>query len=580
MRTKRRPGNFIWYGFGAGVILLSLAAVGRSLIIGLDIDEQYAVTLAYRIASGDILLKEMWEPHQTTAIWPAFFVKLYLSVFGNGEYLVLFLRVLGVFLGAGVSFFWYRVMKQRFDKKVSFLTALIVFHTLPKWIQTPEFANTQIWFLLLTMLCVLQYVQCKKMIYAFGAGLFMVLEVLAYPSCVLLFPFYVVFLWKTAGGKKAKDQKGTIVFTGVCLGCALCFVGYLLCHMSFGEMISYIGYVFADADHSMGILDKLAAYGKEALEILLYVGFYGLIAGVLTCVLRRWKKCPLQKTDLFFALLLLAALLDQIRLWAFGLTPNVHPQIHYLLLFVTGGVLYGKEKEKRQERRILFYLGWISSLIAFAAVMLFTNLDMKASFVHLLPGMLCSFLFWTDKKCTDKKCTDEEAEKKQDSIAWIKVLLLVWVIVLIGARGYLVRATEGWHETVFSVKQKALYSSASGVYCSYMVGYQYNADYLFLHEKVQPEEKMLYIGANGLTYLMDDREVCSASTISTPFYDEKYIEYYKINPEKTPDVIVVDRYFWGAYPDRVEPIKEWILANYDWENKEESEFLWIVRVKK
>ena len=575
MKEKRKVVNYIWYGFCVGVLFLSLAAVAKSLIIGLDIDEQYAVTLAYRITTGDILLKEMWEPHQTTAIFPALFIKFWMSVVENGEYLLIFLRFVGVLIGFGVSFFWYKVIKQEFDKKISFLTALIIFHTLPKWIQTPEFANTQIWFLLLTMLCILQYVQHKKLIYAFGAGIFMVLEVLAYPSCVLLFLYYVLFLWKMSGKKKIKDQKGTVMFAGVCIVSAVCFVGYLLRYMSLGEMAIYVEYVLSDADHSVGMVDKLVAYGKEMVEILLYSGFYGLIAGLLTYALGRRKQSRLQKKDLFLLLLLLVSLLDQIRLWAFGLILNVHPQIHYLLLFTVGIVLYVSEKEKRQERKLLFYLSWVASFIAFVAVLLFTNLDMKASFVHLLPGMLCSWIFWMQGESADAG-----VERRGRKNVCVKALLMFWVIVLIGARGYLVRATEGWHETVFDVKQKALHSTTCGVYCPYMVGYQYNEDYLFLHNNVQPQEKMLYIGANNLVYLMEHREVCTASTISTPFYDEKYIEYYEINPGKVPDVIVVDRSFWKGYPDRVEPIKEWIFANYDWENKEESEFLWIIRKKK
>ena len=68
-RTKRE--NLIWLLTVLTLLGLSAVAVVRSLIIGLDIDEQYAVTLAYRIARGDILVKEVWEPHQTSALLPA-----------------------------------------------------------------------------------------------------------------------------------------------------------------------------------------------------------------------------------------------------------------------------------------------------------------------------------------------------------------------------------------------------------------------------------------------------------------------------------------------------------------------------
>ena len=189
-RTKRE--NLIWLLAVLTLLGLSAVAVVRSLIIGLDIDEQYAVTLAYRIARGDILVKEVWEPHQTSALLPALLTKLFLLCKGNSEYLVLYLRGVGVLCQLAVSVSWFCVIRKIYGDKVGFLSALIVFHTLPKGIVTPEFANQQIWLLLMVFLCVLQYSRTLKKRYCAAAGLFMVLEVLAYPSCVLLFPIYLV----------------------------------------------------------------------------------------------------------------------------------------------------------------------------------------------------------------------------------------------------------------------------------------------------------------------------------------------------------------------------------------------------
>ena len=148
-RTKRE--NLIWLLAVLTLLGLSAVAVVRSLIIGLDIDEQYAVTLAYRIARGDILVKEVWEPHQTSALLPALLTKLFLLCKGNSEYLVLYLRGVGVLCQLAVSVSWFCVIRKIYGDKVGFLSALIVFHTLPKGIVTPEFANQQIWLLLMVV---------------------------------------------------------------------------------------------------------------------------------------------------------------------------------------------------------------------------------------------------------------------------------------------------------------------------------------------------------------------------------------------------------------------------------------------
>ena len=133
----------------AGATALS---VGRSWIIGLDMDEQYAVVLAYRIAKGDMLIREIWDPHQTSAILPALLIKVFLLFTEDNTFLLLYLRISGTLFQAIVSFLWYRVMRAEYGKRPALLTALVFFHTMAKWIVAPEFANQQLLFWILRML--------------------------------------------------------------------------------------------------------------------------------------------------------------------------------------------------------------------------------------------------------------------------------------------------------------------------------------------------------------------------------------------------------------------------------------------
>ena len=57
--------------------IAAITAVKR-IFFGLDNDEQYSLALAYRVARGDILFKEMWEPHQLSVLFLAILVKKYL----------------------------------------------------------------------------------------------------------------------------------------------------------------------------------------------------------------------------------------------------------------------------------------------------------------------------------------------------------------------------------------------------------------------------------------------------------------------------------------------------------------------
>lgn len=586
--------NWIWPLLCIALAGLTVLAAGRSLIIGMDADEQYAVVLAYRIAQGDLLIQEIWDPHQTSAILPALLIKLFQMFVSDNTCLLLFLRTAGILFQAGVAFLWYLAMRARYGGRPALLTALVLFHTLPKWIVTPEFANQQMLFWILTILCLYRYDETKKSFYCVLAGISLCFTVLAYPSCVLLFFPYVIWLGK-------RERRAAVLLTLTCFLGAGIFVGYLFSYLSFSEFGLYMEQILGDPSHNAGPLEKLIGYCREVGELAVYLCFY-LIVGLFFSWLvyrginRKRSYGRISYRDCLLVSVLCAATVDQIRLWALGLVPAVHPQIHYLVLFVFGGFLYHgvswkqasrkdvSRKHVSQEKKArwagLYELAWLPSLVGFGAVILLTNLDFKASFVHLLPGMLAALLFWCDSGREQRAVSTAEVTVKQSGkyFGYRLILPVMWVFVLIGARGYLVRADEGRPENVFCVKQKALYGAAKNVYCSYMTGYQYNSDYLFIGEKLEPGTKALYIGNNlQLIYLMNDIEVCAASVISTPTFDERYLTYYEMNQDKLPEAIIIDKSYFLAMEEKHIPISGWLRTEYDWEGKEESEFLWVVR---
>ena len=66
-------------------ILAIIAYTAKNLFIGADTDEGYGIMVGYRLAMGDRLLLEMWEPHQTSAIFTAVFIRLFVMLTVGGE---------------------------------------------------------------------------------------------------------------------------------------------------------------------------------------------------------------------------------------------------------------------------------------------------------------------------------------------------------------------------------------------------------------------------------------------------------------------------------------------------------------
>ena len=66
MSAKRRIEP---YHVAAAVLaLLAVLSVVKTLFSGLEIDEQYALSISWRLVKGDALFYTMWEPHQLSAL--------------------------------------------------------------------------------------------------------------------------------------------------------------------------------------------------------------------------------------------------------------------------------------------------------------------------------------------------------------------------------------------------------------------------------------------------------------------------------------------------------------------------------
>ena len=548
-------------------ILISGIAVIRSLVFGMDIDEEYSVALAYRIASGDTLIKEMYEPHQLSAILPAVFVKLFMIVTGGCEYLCLYLRFLGIVFAFIVSLAWYISLSKVYNKQLVFLTSVIVFNTFPKGIVSLEFTNAELWMLLLTGISLFNYFRSSKNIHIIFAGISMVFEVLAYPSCVFLFPFFLAVLLRK------KKIKAALIFAGECVLSAGAFLTYLLSKMTFNELLSGIGYVMSDEEHSKGLITKLLGRIGELPEILIYCLAYALIGFMISFVICKVFSLQNQKSDnslwaLFPTITLAIALLDQLRLWLFCGEALVYPQIIYLIAIVYGGFLYAKGMRTDSDILLLNFF-YIPGIIALFCVLLLSNLTIKSAQVHLIPSVLCMFLW-----------LDSPEEERPESRKWpVYLLSILWCIVIIAGRIYMVRDGGFNNGNINFVKQKILYGPGKYIYAPYMTGYRINEEQDFLTENIPVGSKVWYLGTHNLIYFADDYEVCTASTISTPVYNQTCLDYFDINPGKIPEYVILDMDFLKNQKENIsDDVFSWIEEHYECIDSE-NEYLLIYESK-
>lgn len=130
-------------------------------------------------------------------------------------------------------------------------------------------------------------------------------------------------------------------------------------------------------------------------------------------------------------------------------------------------------------------------------------------------------------------------DEKRLPAARLSMLLMIFILFL--ARGWLVMENNGYKENVQYVKQKALSGPAEGIYCVYNDGYDYNTAAEFLSEYASEGDTILVAGSHSLWYMLGDYKIGTYSTISTPTFDERLLEYYELYPDRKPDLVIGEK---------------------------------------
>jgi hypothetical protein len=573
---RKRKENVLFIVLTGLFLFACLLTCIKRILTGYDLDEQYAVTLAYRIISGDILIKEMWEPHMFSGLFTAIPVWIYLQIRGNADYLVIFLRIFGLLIQGLVTLCWFTVMKDKTNRFGALFSAAGIFFVLPKLIQSPEFANMEIWFLILTGLLILAAQKREKAIYYMAAGVSFLIVMCAYPSCILLLPLYLVVIAK-------KKNMAWFLLPSIVFGLGTLL--YLLLFVGAGNLLPNVKHILSDGSHAGGFASKILGYLGEMPALLLHLVIYALIGALISALIvlmgnmvpgpekkeTRIKFKSKEYLYLSLAFFVIAAFLDQLRFWLVLRVPNVHPQYRFAALFLAGIILFAMmEKEQRKKWKDSFLLFAVASFIGFAAILALTNLDIKATLVHLLPGCLLCLAF---------------AGEVYDAFRGNKALRVVVTIaifstILVNYFGinWLIRINnEGAHEDLHYGKKLSVSGPAKGIYCGYLDGMESNSNYELFTENIPEGARLLYVGPNSTFYLYHNYEICEPSVISTPTYDRGAIEYYEMNPQKSADYIVLEKWYIEYEKYVSGEYLEWVDEQFDMEHAIESDYVILAK---
>lgn len=553
----------------------------KSIFVGADIDEAYGVTLGYRLVQGDRLLRDLWEPHQTSAIFTALFIRCVLLVTGgslNG--LTVLLRVLFFILHTAISVYLYKSFREclpSLKAEEAGLLAVIYYLTTPKCIYVPEYSNLHMWFSTLMALFLMRFycvgsTKRNHLSYMVLAGIMMACDVLAYPSMLLLYPLCLLFVCVVSG------RRAALAFSAPCLVGAVSFVGYLCTYLSPAEMMDNVRFVLTDGSHKQTLWDKIALCGSGFGQMLLMIVGCGIFASLIQLVLRRivhWGRVHFhcEKTEdksssglagwIFWWVAVQTIL--QVYLWFHSEYNSGYPQLTYVFIPCLGLLCYRKSLQKSKTGLYLILLAAVN----YFCLILFSNWSPIVLGVYLVTGLLGGLICIRQYQL--------ETLGGRGRALWSAVCIL-WIAMELFGRSILTIGGDDGSKMLYQVRGICKDAVRGGIITSYMNAYRYNDNYLHFSEIVEPGSNVFYVGPSQYYYMLGDCRIAAPSTISTPEYDESVKLYFERHPERFPDVVVMESCYGDvSFLSEEDYIYTWIKEEFQPDTIEEYPYVRVYK---
>ncbi|MCH5344220.1 MAG: hypothetical protein J1E64_09285 [Acetatifactor sp.] len=508
----------------------------KNIFVGADVDEGYGIMAGYRLAAGDKLLLEMWEPHQTSAIFTALLIRPFLWLTGGNEFLNIYLRMMYFLVQGLIAVYLCRTLRSCLpwmEREIAVLLSMGFYLITPKCICIPEYSNLHIWFFTLLCIQLIRYYAPESLrrgkIYCLAlAGIFLACDVLAYPSMALLFPVCVIFiLWKHVQAR----WKEVFSFAAPCVLGAITFIAYLLSYMTPELILQILPYILGEESHQADVGAKLTIWVMDFgyMAVVLLIG--GAVSWGLLILWHRIsrKETQADPKELYMFLFYLVQLVYQLYCWFTNIYNAAYPQIVLVAICLMG--IYCYFRSGRREKTG-FYLILFTGINYFA-VLLMSNWGPANLNSYLIMGVIGGFLCWY-------RCYGVE---NRGGHRLLTTACAVFVLINAVAYSYFIIGDDAVNPSILDVRGINHEGVRKGILTSYMTAYRYNVNQEIWEEAVPDGSTVLYVGQSQFYYMLGDCTIASPNTISTPSYDESMLAYWELNPDRYPDVVAVESWF-------------------------------------
>ena len=533
---QKNAQDRLWKILTPVLLALAVLAMAKTLFVGLEIDEEYAFSLGFRLVKGDRLFYTMWEPHQLSALPAALVLALYTAIVGTTTGALLFVRAVVLACKAAMSAVFYREFRQTLGRHGALLGAVVLFVYTPKWFLGPDYISQQFHFTVAAFLCFYHYYTHgfrRPWLVMLGA-VCACFSFLAFPQSALAAA--VLFIGMVLLGRRGKEPtickvpRGAVLFVLGCMACAAAFLAYVLPGMGLSMFLQRVSLILNDPQYDFTTSQRLALLASQALNTAKFLA-KPLAASVVLCLL--WWAKTRQKRDWTGLTLNLWAILSAL-LCAVRAVADSSSDERYFMPALVLAAAWAFRKGRGTAREPLFWLGFLPGMAAYAFILRSTLLGFSATFMYLTWPALCGCFAMLERR---------QEGPEQEKLPQGQCVLAALLVFLLVCRFWCVLVT-GWkpaNVTTANLKQITA-GPAAGTWADEKAADMQMA----LYEALEPfagKQVLQAIGEqHGLGFMMADGTLTigQASVISGTDSDPRFIQYYEELPEKRPDVILYD----------------------------------------
>lgn len=510
----------------------SLVVMARSAFVGLEIDEEYALSLGYRLVSGDRLFYSMWEPHQLSSLPAAALLAVFIGITGGTTGVLVFFRLVVLVCKAGMSYVFYREFRRDLGRPAALLAALVLFAFVPKWFLGPDYTGQQFHWTLAAFLCLHHYVTrgCRQLWLVPLGAVCACFGYLAFPQSAAAFAVLwvgMLILGKRCGEPKAR---GAWALLGSCAVCGAAFLVYALSGVGFSIplLLDRLTLILHDPQYNFTTAERMALLAGQALTVARSLLWPLLASAALSAALYLIKRQPITAERLLNFWAALAAVQCLLR----AVKDGSLDERQFVPVVVLAGAWAFWQGRGRPGNAELFWLGYLPGLAAYAMILRSTLLGLAPTFMYLTWPAVCGMLALVNH-ADDAKARRAEGMLCLAAMLAFLLVCRVWCVQTTGWKAAdvtdtpLVRITTG---------------PAKGIYADAKAADMQEC----LCEALQPYAGQPILQAigeqHGLGFLMADGtlQVAQASVISGTDSDPRFEQYYADVPDKKPRVILYD----------------------------------------